>query len=149
MLILYPETKHLSEQLSEFQQNKTHIAIVLDEYGGVAGLVTIEDLIEEIVGEIEDEFDEEEEKILLMSDGKYSVDAMLDITTLNKELEVDIPDIDEYDTLGGYIYYVLGKVPVEREVFSDNGVRFEILTVESHRIVRVLIIKENLNEESQ
>ena len=141
-----PETKHLSEQLAEFQQKRTHIAIVLDEYGGVAGLVTIEDLIEEIVGEIEDEFDDEEEKIIVMSDGKYNVDAMLDISTLNKELELNIPDIEDYDTLGGYIYYIMGKVPVEKEIFYVEGNSYKILTIDSHRIVRVLIEKGVLDE---
>ena len=104
-----PETKSIIEILQEFKSKKVHIALVLDEYGGIGGILTIEDLLEEIVGEIRDEFDnEEEESIKEIDDNRYEVDAMLDIETINKNLNIDLPISEDYESLGGLIMSELG-----------------------------------------
>ena len=106
-----PETKSIIEILKEFRSLKVHIAMVLDEYGGIVGLVTIEDLIEEIVGEIRDEYDDEEEEFFKkISENEYEVDAMIDIETLDKELGIDLPISEDYESLGGLIIKELGRI---------------------------------------
>ncbi|MEG0730230.1 MAG: hemolysin family protein, partial [Cetobacterium sp.] len=106
-----PETKSIIEILAEFKIKKVHIAMVLDEYGGIGGVLTIEDLIEEIVGEIRDEFDnEEEESIFEINSSKFEVDAMLDIETINKSLNLELPTSEDYESLGGLIVTELGRI---------------------------------------
>lgn len=139
-----PETKALVEMLEEFKKKHIHMAIVLDEYGGTSGIITIEDLIEEIVGDINDEFDiEHDEEIKKVADNKYIIDAMLDVEFLNEELSIDLPVSEDYDSLGGYIYSVLGRVPLEKDTIThDNGkVEIRVLEVDNRRIVKALIIK--------
>ena len=147
-----PETKALVEMLEEFKKKHIHMAIVLDEYGGTSGIITIEDLIEEIVGDINDEFDiEHDEEIKKVADNKYIIDAMLDVEFLNEELSIDLPVSDDHDSLGGYIYSVLGRVPLEKDTIThDNGkVEIRVLEVDNRRIVKALIIKREEKEKDE
>ena len=108
--LFVPESKNLEELLEEFQERRVHLAIVIDEYGGVSGIVTIEDLLEEIVGEIQDEFDAEEPVIRNISGSEFQVDARLPIEDLNQSLGINIV-ADGFDTIGGLVFDQLGKVP--------------------------------------
>ena len=144
-----PETKSIIEILKEFRGLKVHIAMVLDEYGGVVGLVTIEDLIEEIVGEIRDEYDDEEDSYYKkIADNEYEVDAMTDIETINKDLELELPISEDYESLGGLIVTTTGKIcEVGDEVQIDN-VYLKVLEVDKMRVSKVFIrISEKEKEE--
>ncbi|MGL4402928.1 MAG: hemolysin family protein [Fusobacteriaceae bacterium] len=137
-----PETKSIIEILKEFQFKKVHIAMVLDEYGGVVGLVTIEDLIEEIVGEIRDEFDqEEEENVIKISETEYLVDAMIDIETLNKELSLNLPISEDYESLGGLITTELSRVCIIGDEVILGDVRLQVKELDKMRISRVILEK--------
>ncbi len=142
-----PETKPLFELLDEFRKKQVHIAIALDEYGGTVGMLTIEDLLEEIVGEIKDEYDEEEDDIRKLGENKYKVDAMIDVETLNKKLDTDIPESENYETLGGFIQTTLGRVAEKDDILENNRIKIRILKTEKHRIDQVLI--EILNKEEE
>jgi putative hemolysin len=132
-----PESKKAGDLLTDLQQRKIHLAIVIDEYGGTAGLVTLEDLIEEIVGEIHDEYDfDEEEAYQQVSENEYIFDAGIDLDDLNRMLEVELPT-DEGDTLGGFVYSKLGKVPIEGERTTEGRVELEVLRVDDRRIRKV------------
>ena len=133
-----PETKKISELLQEFQSRKVHIAIVVDEYGGTAGLVTIEDVVEEIVGEIQDEFEKDEEAMVtLLDDGTYEVDSRLHMDELNEALKLNLPEDEEYDTLGGFVFSLLGKVPQNGDTFEHDGAQFEILKADARHVERL------------
>lgn len=135
-----PETKSIIEILQEFKSMKVHIALVLDEYGGIGGVLTIEDLLEEIVGEIRDEFDnEEEESIIEIDDNRYEVDAMLDIETINKNLNIDLPISEDYESLGGLIMSELGKIPAIGDVVDFQDVKLVVVEVEKMRVSKVEI----------
>jgi len=127
-----PETKHISELLQEMQANQVHMAIVVDEFGGTAGLVTIEDIIEELVGEIADEFDQAEELVTAVEDG-YLVDARLPVDDLGELFDVEFPD-EEWDTVGGLVLAMAGRVPREGEQFEHDGVLFTADRVQGRRI---------------
>ena len=131
-----PETKRISELLHEMQANQVHMAIVVDEFGGTAGLVTIEDIIEELVGEIADEFDEAEELVTEV-DGGYLVDARLPVDDLGDLFGVEFPD-HEWDTVGGLVLALAGRVPKEGEQFEHDGVLFTTDRVQGRRVARVL-----------
>ena len=144
-----PETKSIIEILKEFRTLKVHIAMVLDEYGGVVGLVTIEDLIEEIVGEIRDEYDDEEDSFYKkIADNEYEVDAMTDIETINKDLELELPISEDYESLGGLIVTTLGRIcNVGDEIEIDN-IHLKVLEVDKMRVSKVFIkIMEKEQEE--
>lgn len=135
-----PETKSIIEVLKEFRTLKVHIAMVLDEYGGVVGLVTIEDLIEEIVGEIRDEYDDEEEFFFKkINENEYEVDAMIDIETLDKELELELPISEDYESLAGLIVTELGKIGDVGDEVQLNNIYLKVLEVDKMRISKVLI----------
>ena len=121
--LLIPETKPIDDLLQEFRAKKTHMAIVLDEYGGTAGLVTIEDIIEEIVGEIQDEYDKEDQLVNDLGNGSYEVDARIPIDEVNDLLEVNLPSEDS-DSMGGFIINYLGRVPQTGESFSYEGMLY-------------------------
>lgn len=150
-----PETKLLFEMLEEFKKNQIHMAIVLDEYGGTSGIITIEDLIEEIVGDINDEFDgEHDEEIRKVADNKYIIDAMLSIDQINEEIGLNIPVSEDYDSLGGYIYSALGRVPLEKDVINDeeDEIELRVLEVDNRRVVKVLLVlkgEEHIKNEEQ
>lgn len=131
-----PETKPVLELLREMQTNQIHMAIVVDEFGGTAGLVTIEDLLEEIVGEIVDEYDDEEPLVIEESDGAFLVDGRLPIDELEELIGVVLPD-EEWDTVGGLVLGLAGKVPSEGDSFELNGHEFVAARVQGRRISQV------------
>jgi putative hemolysin len=141
-----PESKHVSELMREMQAQKFHMAIVLDEYGGTAGLVTLEDLIEELIGEIVDEFDVEEAQIERLPDGDVRVTAGMLIDELNELLEVDWPS-DDWDTVGGLLYNRLSHAPHEGESVDYEGHRLRAERVKGRRIGRVRITKQSAEDE--
>ncbi len=133
-----PESRRVMELLSDLRSRKTHLAIVLDEYGGTAGLVTIEDLLEEIVGEIFDEYDREEVMYEPISDRKYLFDSRVSIDDVNELLHTDLP-AHEWDTLGGLMYNLLGRVPKQGESVRHAGVQLTADKVVGRRISKVLL----------
>jgi len=136
-----PESKKVDELLTEMRRNKLSIAIVVDEYGGTAGLVTIEDLIEEIVGEIADEFDVEEEPIHRVSDSEAILDARVSIDALQELFGVEVEEGD-FDTVGGFVFNHLGKMPSVGEEIRVDGLVVRVLSVSGRRIKRLRVIKE-------
>ncbi|MEP7288924.1 MAG: hemolysin family protein [Chloroflexota bacterium] len=146
-----PESKKAGALLEELQERKIQIAIVIDEYGGTAGLITIEDLVEEIVGEIQDEYDPEEEADYEeITPDEYLFDAAINMDDVSELLDADFSD-DESDTLGGYILRTLDRVPLGGEVFKENGLEFTVELVTGRRIrkvrVRRLPIETDTDEE--
>jgi CBS domain containing-hemolysin-like protein len=134
---LVPVSKKVNTLLREMQRDRVHIAMVVDEYGGIAGLVTIEDILEEIVGEIQDEYDPEEETyVQMLEPNRYLLNGRLDLYTLAKLLDTELPEEDA-DTLGGLIYSELGHVPGPGEAVEVGGWRFTVLALEGRRIEQV------------
>ena len=131
-----PENKKISELLKELRMSKTPIAIVVDEYGGTAGLVTIEDLLEEIVGEIMDEWDVEEEMIRPVDENCVIFDARVPVEDVNEMLSVDLPD-DEFETIGGFVFGLFGKLPSAGDTISYKDLDFTVEKADSHRIMEV------------
>jgi len=144
-----PETKPADELLRELQSRRVHMAIVVDEYGGTAGICTIENLIEEIIGDIRDEYDESEEaEYEQITETQYLVDAAMDIDDLNDLLDIDLPS-DDSDTLGGFIYTHFGRVPqAGEEIIHDDEVLVHIQSVDGRRIKKVMVTKLHRDEES-
>ena len=133
-----PETKKAAELLKEFQREKIHLAIVVDEHGTTAGLVTLEDLLEEIVGEIQDEYDDEDPLFESLPDGSFLVPARLNIDTLNAILDLDITP-DGFETVGGLIFKELGRVPKPGENVSLRNLRIVVREVEGQRIINAVV----------
>lgn len=140
-----PENKKVRDLLAELRQAKVYIAIVIDEYGGTAGLVTIEDVIEEIVGEIQDEYDTEEEPIVNLEDGSILADARADIYYINEALGIDLPD-DEFETISGLVFNLLGHIPKEGEEISLGEIKIRVAKTEGRRIEKIRIWKEEKEE---
>ena len=137
-----PETKRADELLKELQARKVHLAIVIDEYGGTAGLVTIEDIIEEIIGEIRDEYDlHEEADYEQHSELEYTCDAGIDLDDFNILLGVTLPTEDS-DTLGGYVYTYLGRVPIIGDTIETEYLTMKILSVEGRRIRKIHVTRK-------
>ncbi|HEY6957336.1 MAG TPA: hemolysin family protein [Candidatus Limnocylindria bacterium] len=134
-----PETKKIDELLREMQRDKLHLAIVVDEYGGTAGLVTIEDLVEEIVGEIRDEYEVEQEMVLPVSENEAVMDARVPFEDVRETFDLDLEPSEDYDTLGGFITNQLGRFPRSGESVEAAGMRFTIESVEGRRIRRVRV----------
>jgi CBS domain containing-hemolysin-like protein len=135
-----PETKKIAGLLQEFRHKQNHLAIVVDEYGGTEGIVTIEDILEELVGEIEDEYDTQETKIYFpLSSGGWIVDAKIGIITLEEELNVKIPQSPEYDTIGGFIFHRTGSIPGQGWKIHLENVDLEVLTSDERSIQKVKI----------
>ena len=141
--VFVPESMTVDDLLHELQRRKVHIAIVLDEYGGTAGLVTIEDLLEEIVGEIQDEYDEEEPLIVRLSDDEARVDGRADVDDLSElfDTEVDLEDEDEYDTVGGLIYHRIGGVPKPGDQVRVDGLVLTVESTDGRRVGKVLVVR--------
>jgi len=138
--ILYtPETKKISNLLLEFRKQQVHLAIVVDEYGGTEGIVTIEDILEEIVGEIADEYDEEEELFYTKPDGSWIVDARMTILDAEQQLGIKIPQEADYDTIGGYIFHCAGSIPSKGFLIHQEEFQIEILRSDERRVERVRI----------
>jgi Hemolysins and related proteins containing CBS domains len=136
-----PETKKVDDLLREMQQRRIHMAIVVDEYGGTAGLVTVEDILEEIVGEIQDEYDAEEPSFEQVGEGEYILDARMNLDDVNDLLGADLPT-ETADTLGGLIYDALGRVPVPGDQLEVGRWRIEVLTVSGRRIRKVRMTRK-------
>ncbi len=136
-----PESKPLRILLKEFQTQKLHIAVVLDEYGGTAGVVTLEDILEELVGEIADEYEQAEEEagIVTIDENTFEVDARTYVDDLNDEFELDLPEDEDYDTVGGFVFSQLGYIPKSGEHFAYQNLKFEILSAEARKIGRLRI----------
>ena len=136
--LFVPETKKINELLKELQDQSVHIAVVLDEFGGTAGLVTLEDILEEFVGELRDEFDQNEvEGISQVDENLVEVEAQMSIDLLNEKLALEIPETSEYDTVGGFLASHLGKVPAEGEHLELDGIHFEVIEADRRRAKRV------------
>lgn len=133
--VFIPESKRLNVLLKEFRANRNHMAVVVDEYGGVAGLVTIEDVIEQIIGDIEDEydFDETEDHLLQDRDGSWRVKAVTEVADFNEALGVELPT-DEFDTIGGLVVNQFGHLPKRGERIEAFGLQFEVLRADSRRL---------------
>ena len=140
--VFVPEAKRLNVLLREFKANRNHIAIIVDEYGGVAGLVTIEDVLEQIVGDIEDEFDfdETEDNILPDKSGRFRVKAVTDIEDFNEHFRVNFSD-EDFDTVGGLVVNQFGRVPKRGESVTFNGFKFSVLRADS-RMVHSMIVEK-------
>jgi putative hemolysin len=134
-----PETKRVAELLREMQSEQFHIAIVIDEYGGTAGLVTLEDVIEELVGEIQDEFDVEEPLVEPASGGGIRVHARMAVDEVNALLDGELPEDGDWDSVGGLVYHLLGHVPAEGESVDVEGYRLSAEKVQGRRIGRVRV----------
>ncbi|MES2356367.1 MAG: transporter associated domain-containing protein [Pseudomonadota bacterium] len=142
--VFIPESKRLNVLLREFRANRNHIAIVVDEYGGVAGLITIEDVLEQIVGEIEDEYDydESEDNIIQDRTGRYRVKAVTEIDDFNEAMGTNFSD-EEFDTVGGLVINHFGRMPKRGEQVSFDGVTFQVLRSDSRRLHVLLVEKTN------
>ncbi len=138
--VFIPESKRLNVLLREFRVSRNHMAIVVNEYGGVAGLVTIEDVLEQIVGDIEDEydFDEAHDNIRIDSTGRYRVKARTEIEDFNAAFHTGFSD-EEFDTVGGLILRHLGRVPKRNEIIDIDGMRFQVLRADSRRLYTLLV----------
>lgn len=145
-VLMVPETKKVAELFHEMRKTKKHVAIVLDEFGGTSGLVTIEDLLEEIVGEIQDEYDAEEPVCQLINKNSALVDAKMNIEEANKVLEMELPLEEGFDTIGGFIYSHLGHVPSEGEEMKWKNISLKVERTNGNRIEKVHILKEELPE---
>jgi len=142
-----PESKKLDDLLREIRQKRTHMAIVVDEYGSVAGLVTIEDLVEEIVGDIQDEYDREENLYERISQFEYIFDAKINIDDFNELMDTDLEN-EDYDTLGGFLLGQLDKIPVAGDTITVKNLTFTILTTRGLRITKVRVDREGTQESS-
>ena len=142
-VVFVPETKDVHSLLREFQANRVHIAIVVDEYGGTAGLVTIEDILEELVGEITDEHDEDPVAPLVsrVDETTTEIDARLRVDEVNNKLGISLPIEEAYDTIGGFVYSRMGRIPAAGEGFVEDDVRVEVVDVDERRIKRLRICR--------
>jgi len=139
-----PESKRIDSLLREFKRRHVHIAIAIDEYGGISGIVCMEDIIEEIVGDIQDEFDNEGEDIASIGDGLWLCDARVDMDDLAECLHTELPS-DEFETLGGFVFDLFGKIPVRYEKVRWNNFDFIIQDMDGHKIntVKIAAVKDD------
>jgi len=134
-----PVSKHINDLLRELQRKKTHIAIVVDEYGGVSGIVSMEDIIEEIIGDIQDEFDHETEDVVCLGDDSWLCDARVNLDFLAEETNLRLP-VDDFDTLGGFVFDLFGKIPVKNEKINYKEYVFIIQDMDGHKINTIKIV---------
>ena len=143
-----PESKRIDSLLREFKRRHVHIAVAIDEYGGISGIVCLEDIIEEIVGDIQDEFDNEHEDILPVGEKIWICDGRINLDDLNDQIESNFPN-DEFDTLGGFVFDLFGKIPVKYEKVSWKNYDFIIQDMEGHRINLIKVIENNDEDQSE
>lgn len=136
-----PETKKISELLKELQKNKIHIAIVVDEFGGFQGIVTLEDILEEIVGEIHDEYDQVEKSYEVLNDGSIVVDAGMLVSDFNRKFGEDIPEGTDYESIGGFVSKLAGRIPNEGEKIKFRNIVFEVLKKSKRKIIELKITR--------
>lgn len=140
--LFVPETKPINELLKEFQEKKVHLAIVVDEYGGTSGLITLEDIIEEVLGDIWDEFDKEEDEIISIDDKRFIALGKTKLDDLNEQLHTNIiVEDNDYDTLGGFIFNKAGNIPKEGFSFVSGNFRYTVKEIQKRRIKKVMIEK--------
>ena len=148
-----PETKKIDDLLEEFRTNKIHMAIVVDEFGGTSGIVTMEDILEEIVGEISDEYDEDEKQYIRLADGSYIFEAKIQLTDFFRATDTDPADFEkiteEVETLAGLLLEIKGDFPRRREVIEYKNYRFQILEMDNRRILKVKFNVINASEDDQ
>jgi CBS domain containing-hemolysin-like protein len=137
--VFVPESKKISEVLRKFQRDRIHLAIVVDEFGGTGGMVTMEDIIEELLGEIQDEFDTEEERLVNNGDGSFLADARINIGDLEEGLSIEFPEERDYESLGGYLMEEAHEVPVEGWEHRFQGYAFQVTEADPQRVIRVRI----------
>ncbi len=140
-----PESMKLDSLLREMKQRRVHIAVAVDEYGGVSGIISMEDILEEIVGDIQDEFDNEGDEIVPVGAQQWLCDARVNLEDLNEAIGIEIPDND-FDTLGGFVFDLFGKIPVRYEKIAWKRYTFVIQAVDGHKIRQVKIIREDAEE---
>ncbi|MFO7984049.1 MAG: hemolysin family protein [Desulfuromonadales bacterium] len=133
-----PETKNIEELLHEFRSKRVHMAIAIDEYGGTSGLITIEDLIEEIIGDIQDEYDLEEEMLIPQEDGSILVDGRLNIEELEEYFDIEIPR-EKFDTVGGYLFHLLGRIPETGNELRDGQLLLTVVESDPRKIGKVRV----------
>ncbi len=136
-----PETKDVDELLAEFRHGNIQMAIVRDEYGGTAGLVTVEDLLEEIVGEIRDEYDVEEPMVHSSDADRALVSARMSVDDLNEHMSLDIPESEEYETIGGFVFDLFGRQPEEGECVSWRNLDFVVAELDAGRLQKIEVIR--------
>jgi putative hemolysin len=138
-IMFLPGTKGILPALTEMRSQRQHLAIVLDEYGGTDGIVTMEDLVETLIGDIRDEYDGDEQDLSAESrTGDFEVDGLMSIEDLAEQSGVDIPE-GPYETISGYVMHFLGRIPVEGDLLNVNGIRISVLSMEGKRVGRLLI----------
>lgn len=143
-----PENKKVDELLADFKRSKIQMAIVRDEYGGTAGLVTIEDLLEEIVGEIQDEYDFEEKLIDCIDENTCLVNSRTSIDDLNEQMEIDLPEEEDYETIGGFVFGLFGHQPTEGEAISYHDIEFVVEKTDGGRVHKIKVTKPPKSEPS-
>jgi CBS domain containing-hemolysin-like protein len=148
---MVPETKDLASLLTEFRRTNQHMAVVIDEYGSMEGIVTLEDLLEEIVGEIQDEYDTEEPLVERLSDDEARIDGRADVDDLTDlfGIQGELEDADEYDTVGGLIYHRIGGVPKPGDQVQVNGLTLTVETTDGRRVGKVLVVRTHHEGEPQ
>ncbi|MDR2966203.1 MAG: hemolysin family protein [Treponema sp.] len=134
-----PVSKKIDDLLRELKRKKIHIAVVVDEYGGVSGIVSMEDIIEEIIGDIQDEFDQETEDLVQLGEGIWQCDARVNLEFLAEETEMELP-IKDFDTLGGFVFDLFGKIPVKNEKICYKDYEFIIQEMDGHKINSIKIV---------
>jgi len=135
-----PESKHLDDLLREFKIRKVHIAIAIDEYGGVSGIVSMEDILEVIVGDIQDEFDDDEgDGIFKVEDKVFMVEARTSIDEVNEKIGLKI-DEEDFETIGGYVFELFGRIPAEKESVEDLQAVFTVESIDGHKINQLKLV---------
>lgn len=146
--IYVPESMRISKMFEEFKLKQSHLAIIIDEYGGTSGIVTIEDILEETFGEIRDEYDVEVDSIVKISDSLYDIVGDTLVEEINEQLDVNLPVSDEYDTISGFVQYKLGKVAEKDDQVKDTGYVIKVIQVENKRIEKIRLVITSLKEEN-
>lgn len=134
-----PESKRIAELLAEFQKQRIHIAIVVDEFGGTSGIITLEDIVEEIFGDIQDEYDVEPSQITELGDAKLLADARIPIYEIEEYYDIELPESPDYESLGGFLLAQAGSVPQSGDIFEVAGLRFSVVEADAKRIITIAV----------